>query len=1033
MLRRNSTRSVNKRPLSRSKSTSSIAQKSVTSHVSVDAASLAERDAHIAANLSYHRAHCCHRYVVQTACSCRDSGPSTMLRRSTSVDGRLEGKPDEGVKKKQSVRFTGPTARPRRQLASRAKPVVRESSVLVAGDDGPCRRDGVGGEGHAASKPDDACDVASTTYLDGMERRNTLRKSKSMYHRPTPHATPNYGGSFAESISVQQQYPEVSLILPSIHAREDEQVQFSIRRSLRAPKSMSHLDYRMNQTASENGEAKRDGLLGPVKEQASRGGGSSFHRLKSHSSMFFRGRYRRQESSMETSRSWRNSSDHSAALSSVFSGGHHHMAPTEKSSGIRFTARRVSKTVKHKLSKLFGRPKSTDASGNETGTNVLLHDTDSESYCGPPANNSPSLEEASMSRVTSHVPSLHAVPSYQQMRSRQGSLESVQQYEEQMDLDQKSRITSWTNSTANTIMSWEANEEREFQRLSVIKEHGMHVPSSSRTGSRDEPSADAAHLTREPNLVIDSQRVYSALMKKLKNDMSADGDGSPKRSRCPRQVSLRTVPPRQSSLDRADAWSPRTVRDVGTEDDDVFEDSKEFASLRISSSSVSNKPDPDGPCDDQMSRGAAYKAYPHPAAGDGKGLSPNSKASVTESASKQLRVQAGRSSAFSPSPSSFLFRTKSPYRRALQRSIQEQQANGHTHALDTRYLSTLSALTLPTRCPSTLGSERDVRLTYAESFYSFTSEDLTSSQPPELASNPTPMADKEATEARRAEADTGHTAETPSHCHDMSSATSVGWKTRLSAHVSKLEDARAKTVSPGAEAATGFGTPAGHVRENAEIESPAEGPKSTSGHTTPCVPPMEADDGSLDKEEAGNGSPRATPPVPHRNVLRTVTSLPNVENEEVPGLAKRRNGITHRRSLNNIPTWVPLTQDGTHQKWRGQENERRDTPSSKNSTPGHASSMIRQDCLDTKTGSPFRCKTRASKSPQTPVGPAIGTSAGAGAGAGRGSVPDTVQSEWDAQVRGSRRMVDLFLSSRRRAIEGPMSRSGSDSFSGAFL
>lgn len=1020
-----------------------------------------------------------------------------MLRRSTSVDGRLERKTIESSKKKQSVRFTGPTAKPRRQLASRAKPVVRESSISMANDDGPSRRDvvGAGVQVHAVWKPNDAHDahtVASTTYLGGSKHRTTLRRSKSMYSESTTRATPTYGGSYTESVSVQQQYPEVSLILP-IQAREDEKLQFSIRRSLRAPKSMSYLDYQMNQTGTGNGEMKRDGLLGPVKKHSSKGGGggvgSSFHRLKSHSSMFFRGKHRRQESSMETSRSCRNSSDHSAALSSVFSAGNH-VVPAEKSSGLRFTARRVSKTVKHKLSKLFGRPKSSDASGSEMGTaNVLLHDTDSESYCGHPANENGSelVEEASMSRVTSYVPSLHAVPSYQQMRSRQGSLESVQQYEEPMDLDQKSRITSWTNSTVNSIVSYEADEEREFQRLSVIKENGMHVPSSSRTGSRDEPTTAAAHghSIRGPNLVIDSQRVYSALMKKLKTDMSTDGDGSPKRSRCPRQVTLKTVPPRQSSLDRADAWSPRTVRDVGTEEDDVFEDSKEFASLRVPSSSMSNKPEAgEGPCGDEPSRGgaaAAYKAYPHPAAGDGKGLSPNPKASMTESASKQSCIQAGRNPTFSPSPSSFLFRTRSPYRRALQRSIQEQQSTGHTHALDTRYLSTLSALTLPTRCPSTLGSERDVRLTYAESFYSFTSEDLTSGQPPEVASNPIMEegveddVEEKVGQAQPKDAE-GHATETPSQRRDISSATSVEWKTWLSAHVSKREEQHTKMASSSMEqaATSGFGgldTPAGHVREHAEIESPAEVPKSNGGRTMECVPSMEmkggvdslaqesslacpgntdgtpamfpndmTDDGILvDKKETEDGSLLATPPVPCRNVLRTVTSLPNVENEDASGLVKGKKGITHRRSLNNIPTWVPLTQDGTHWERRGQENERRDSTSSRNSTPGQSSTVTRQDCLDTKTGSPLRCKTRAVKRPQTPVGPAIGIGIGTGTGTGtgpvpdRGTVPDTVKSEWDAQVRGSRRMVDLFLSSRRRAIEGPMSRNGSDNYSAAFL
>ncbi|KAG6007384.1 hypothetical protein E4U21_006088 [Claviceps maximensis] len=995
-----------------------------------------------------------------------------MLRRSTSVDGRLERKTtdeDNNSKKmkkqQQSVRFTGPTAKPPRQLARRAKPVVREPSILMANDDGlgPSQQDVAGAGVCAESRLTDARTAApTTTHFGGTKHRSTLRRSKSMYNQSTQETTIYGGGSCTGSVSVQQQYPEVSLILP-VQAREDEQRQFSIRRSLRAPKSMSYIDYQMNQKVSESSVMRRDGLLGPVKEDASKGGSSSFRRLKSHSSMFFRGKHRRQESSMETSRSYRNSSDHSAALSSVFSGGNHPV-PAEKSSGIRFTARRVSKTVKHKLSKLFGRPKSSDASGNETtGTaNVLLHDTDSESYCGHPANDSLSVEEASMSRVTSYVPSLHAVPSCQQMRSRQGSLESVQHYEEQMDLDQKSRITSWTNSTANTIVSYVENEEREFQRLSVIKENGMHVPSSSRKGYRDEGTTAAAPSTKEPNLVIDSQRVYSALMKKMKADMRADGDGSPKRSRCLKQVSLKTVPPRQSSLDRADAWSPRTVRDIGTEEDDVFEDSKEFASLRIPSSSTSRRPEAEGQYGDEISRGASYKAYPHPSAGDGKGLSPTCVASITESASRQSCVPAGRNSTFSPSPSSFLFRTKSPYRRALQRSIQEQQSNGHTHALDTRYLSTLSALTLPTRCPSTLGSERDVRLTYAESFYSFISEDQTSDHQPEVASNPI----MEESEEQAQQIDTGgDSAETPSQRRDMSSATSVEWKTWLSADVSKLEETQTKTASSGVGAATGgLSTPAGHVRENAEIESPAEGPKSNGDQTVQTVPQMVVEGGAngldsptmdvstcprntngaatmfpcdmksesmfADKEETTeDGSLLAPPPVPSRNVLRTVTSLPNVENEGASGLVKRKNGITHRRSLNNIPTWVPLAQDGTHQKRRDQENERRDTPSSKNSTPGHASTFAWQNVGDKKTGSSFRSKKRAPRLPQTPVCPAMSP----GPIPDRGNVPDTVKSEWDAQVRGSRRMVDLFLSSRRKAIEGPMSRNGSDNYSAAFL
>ncbi|QPG98596.1 hypothetical protein C2857_007771 [Epichloe festucae Fl1] len=1028
MLRRNSTRSIHKRPLGRSRSTNSIAQRSINSQVTIDSA-LAERDAHIAANLSYHRAHCCHRHIMRTACQCQTS-EANMIRRSASVDGRLERQPDESNKKKQSVRFTGPTAKPRRQLASRAKPVVRDSSTVIAS--GPSRQ-----EDFAFAARTELIDThtASTTPCTGTNPRRPLRKSKSMYNQSI-HTIPSCGGSYTESTPVQ--HCRNAPLNPRSSSREDEQLQYSIRRSLRAPKSMSYLDYRMNQTATEDVEMKRDGLLSPVKEYSSKG---SFHRLKSHSSMFFRSKHRRQEScSLDTSRSFRNSSDHSAAISSVFSGN---MAPSEKSSGIRFTARRVSRNVKHKLSRLFGRSRSTDGSGNEMGANAL-HDIDGES-CRPLAS-PPPVEEASMSRVTSHVPSLHAVPSYQQMRSRQGSLESIC-YDERMDLDQRSRITSWTNSTANTIASCETNEEREYQRLSVIKENGMHVPSNSQTGSREEPphAAAAAHAAK-PNMVIDSQRVYSALMKKLKSDVMAEGGGR-KRSESPKQVSLKTVPPRQSSLDRAEVWSPRTIRGIGTDEDDVFEDSKGFASLRIPSSSTYSRNEALG---EDSSKSTSYKAYPDPTAGDGKGLSPNSKSPTAESASSQSSAQAGRSSTFSPSPSNFLFRTTSPYRRALQRSIQEQQETRHTRALDTRYLSTLSALTLPTRCPSTLGSERDVRLTYAESFYSFITEDLTSSNlnPPEVA--PNPIVEEETEEVQP---DMARPMATPSQCRDMSSASSVEWKTWLSAHVSKLEAPHNTTSARGAETATGSSPSVRHVRENAEIESPADMPKANVGHKQPSVPLMEGSGNilkphsenihtrpdkvngtpavspsdvelgggrPLDDEETHDQSPLVPPPIPCRNILRTVTSLPNVENETATDSVKCKQSITHRRSLNNIPTWVPLPQDGAHRKRRDQENERRDAPSSKGSNLGLAT-VTQQSGLDSKTGSPLRYKTRTLNSPHTPVGPV----------AGPGNVPESVKSEWDAQIRGSRRMVDLFLSSRRKAIQGPMSRNGSDNFSAA--
>ncbi|KAK2594066.1 hypothetical protein QQS21_008215 [Conoideocrella luteorostrata] len=814
--------------------------------------------------------------------------------------------------------------------------------------------------------------------------------------------------------------------------RQNQMLQYSIRRSLRAPKSMSCLDYRKTQSLTHDAVSNQNGTINPIRETPLKG---SFRRLKSHSSMFFRTKHRQQGGSLETSTSRRNSSDNSAALSSAFSGN---TTAAEKPAGIRFTVRRVSRTVRNKLGKLFSQSKNTDTGGNETRTNQL-HDTDSDSFRHL-TDTSPA-EEASMSKVTSHVPSLHAVPSYQQMRSRQGSLESIQ-YDENIDLDDKSRITSWTNSTANTVVSYGTSEEREYQRLSVIKENGMHIPSSSHIGHQEHAASAVDHCV--PTFATNSQRVYSALMKKLKNDSNAENNVHKLDS--VHVLPDKTVPPRQSSLDRTEAWSPATVRGIGTDDDDVFEDSREVASPRVDSSSRGSKDEVDG---ESTSRKSSYKAYPDPTAGDGRGLSPT-KIPLPESASKQPSKQTDKNSMFSPSLNNYFFRTTSPYRRALQRSMNEHQDTEHTHALDTRYLSTLSALSLPTRRPSTMGSKRDLRLTYAESFYSFTTDDLTTSCPAGVTSSPVVENTME-----NAESDHLSSVPAPLHGHDVSAASSVEWKTWLSAHVSKLETPCTTMASQCTET-PGVAMPSPrHVRESAEIESPAEVPQldapqaiqasplgegsgnikgpysvgartlSKKSHGMPLKSTMEIveNNGRNGNKISQHSLSSTIPPIPCRNILRAVPSLPNVDSEVASKPGKRTASIPRMRSLNNIPTFVPLSLDTSYYKRRGQENKRRDALTSSKSTP-RLDAAAHQDYLGGKTGSPVkRGINNSPASPHTPDDTAFASD----------NIQVTAKSDWDAQIRGSRRMVDLFLSSRRRAIQGPMSRNGSENFSAAFM
>lgn len=1046
MLRRKSSRSSHRRPLGRSKSTSSIARRRTDYVVNIDPAS-AESDAHIAANLSYYRAHIRHDHYI--AKGFRDGPPGSPLRRSNTVNGRLESPPNGIPKRKQSIRFTGPNARPQRQLAARAKPVVRTSR--------PKSTDTV--KSHEATQRFPGCSnyeqsidmsrISQNSSTSALSRGATyltdpigitpvrpflgsLRKSKSMYSQSTVSVPGYHEHSFIDKLKPLPLTPSTA----QSRNGQNEADLYSIRRSLRAPKSMSYLDFRS--TKSVAGELENTQTEFHPRDKVTQSKGS-FRRLKSHSSMFFRSKQRRQDCSIGLSSSLRNSSDNSAAVSSAFSGK---TTPAPRHTGIRFTARRVSKTVRNKLSRLFGRSKSTDTSRNEMGANVP-RDTDSDSFRH--LTDSPPIEEVSMSRVASHVPSIHAVPSCQQMQSRQGSLESVPP-EEENQADYKSRVTSWTNSTANTVLSYGFNDvaEHEYQRLSVIRENGMHVPSSSRTSPIQDWQPTTTYAPAVPGMTINSQRVYSALMKKLAHtpDTTERAQAHEPTSQLPED----SVPPRQSSLEQVGSqpWSPTTIRCIGTSEDDVFEDTKEVASLKHASESGSD--DKYGESCSRVPGKRPYKAYPNATAGDGKGLSPDKTAGLPPSSSGRASLRTDRNSTFSPSLDNHFFRATSPYRRAIQQSMKEHQEPGHTHALDTRYLSTLSALSLPTRRPSTVGSERDMRLTYAESFYSFTTEELTTTRPDGTATSPT--ADNKRSAAAAMSTPVGQVADvaTPIQGRDVSAGSSVEWKTWLSADISKLGKPSVATAqSPHIEQPNNTSQSVGHVRESAEIESPGETPKTAPtsvggegigealsppsiGTRTSSIrtgSPLKSAERAAQASDPSKGdeiqSPASStaPPIPYRHALRPTTNVPEVDDNTSPISIQCPPGLLQMRSLNTAPTVAP--QDGLTWKGCEQENTRAGSLTESKSISGLTSAIQRP--AGRKLSPPGNFISGASTCPhmserQAPL---------------PNGLSESTKSEWDAQIKGSRRMVDLFLSSRRKAIQGTMSRNTSENYSTAFL
>jgi hypothetical protein len=125
----------------------------------------------------------------------------------------------------------------------------------------------------------------------------------------------------------------------------------------------------------------------------------------------------------------------------------------------------------------------------------------------------------SASRGSLYVPSSQKGGSMEDLEAISRSLRSMHS-SDSLRSNGRSRVTSWTNSTINNSLPARITPI-ERKRLSIIQEHGgPHQPSSSIGRHMDEISAThlplgARHGNGPSPNTIDSQRVYSALMKRI--------------------------------------------------------------------------------------------------------------------------------------------------------------------------------------------------------------------------------------------------------------------------------------------------------------------------------------------------------------------------------------------------------------------------------------------------------------------------------------------------------------------------------------
>ncbi|KAG5792272.1 hypothetical protein H9Q69_008669 [Fusarium xylarioides] len=1023
MLRRNSSRKKNRRPLSRSKSTNSVTRSPIRDLESINPAR-AERDANIAAVISYQRAQ--DRNSSEGMPLPRDpasfypdrsDGTGSVIRHSLErTDSALSGHGSSNIARKKSVRFTGPLAHPRRNFASRANggrdsPTKATSAIHAFGNANARPSSTLSFHNERPDnfsltrryletlQPPDSCYHPEEDAASMAASYKKVRKSRSMV--TSSHAETGTISSKTWSARTRQP-PTVPRRLPTNSENEQLKAAMPPNASLRASTSMSFLKTRRRLAASRSSSRADDYDLAV---QLAR---EKFRQLqeqdaKKSQSPLLRPKHTQSESS-PFRKSMRNSSNNTAvsALSTISS---------SKQRGIRKTARKVSHGLRSRLRGLFGRGKSSEDSDQHEHEQVAAEkDSDAESCLH--IGDAESTEEASMFQVTSHVPSLHDVPSNQQLRSRKGSVESFGDSDQHIP-DDKSRVTSWTNSMTNTVTSHGTLGDWERQRLSVIRENGTHIPSSARSIEYLEQQ------TRDmiADMSVDSERVYSALMERLARKEPTDRVLQSQ----PGSVKSRATNTGDSdgqSINRQ--WDCSTIRCVRP-DDNIFRDNRDHSAR--SSSSATEVPEHENKHQPQAGNTPPVE---HTAALDWSDDRTNSESEHTSVLLQGLephRTITQRSSAFFASPSCQSFRSPSPYRRALRAS----QMNSEDEQGDfqgSRYLHSLSTLCLPTRQDSSPSSGKDLQVGDAESVYSCAGDDA---NPVHSASentrgqnetciynDPVPPPEIPARLSYR------------QHQRDTSTASSVEWKTWLSSKVSQLEAPLTPTKR---EKWSDVLPTLGHVRENASIGSTPEHFTPTKDGATNRSP-LSNVKGNAQTFQGGGSPTRSTrqvligydenaapsykantytkerpPSIPPRSTLRAVPSLPSVGSRGyIPdtGLVKE---MPRMRSLNTIGRLNSTPEESINKRrsrtrvtgWQGSPTK--SSPGVRAQPPTTGSPALRGD-FGLKY--PLRSQTRERQP------------------------GDTMRDrESDAQAMGSKTMVDLFLSSRRNQGDGRSSGFGS--------
>ena len=523
----------------RAKSTPSFRPRSIISMgPSINDAETTHQQAVTAANLAFERAN--EREMAKKAPSGQDT---TSI---TNTDGPRLGR-------RQSVRFTGPNAVPlrNRSITRREAPDYRTSDHPYDNQlqsQSQSIEPSVSSNGRtltAMAQPIGEFGESDNASVPSSYRR--LRKAKSMFSpRKAPSAVFSDGIPYSkrhfhrQSLQSSDAYHE-PLRVPDPRLRKS----YSFLRGVTDRISTNSRQYVANDAAVQ---LARDQYLRQLEQQ----------RLKEQPSFLgFGNRHKAPKAFRRTVRTSSTNSYGSAIASPL--------APVEppKIKDVGHRARSLSQTIKKKIKRVFKRSSDTDdripvqqikATHPHYGDYISTSDGKEQLY--PPV---PEPDAELLLRMGSRESVSYTAPTFVDKGGYPGSIRSARSDGDDDATNGKSRVTSWTDSTATNTITMPQTLER--KRLSIIKEDGgPHQPSSS--ARQYDGTGDGYASFRQPvrqssagrvSGPIETQRIFSALRKKIDennreaateiNDSGTDSSSSHHKDR----LSTRT-PRRTSSI-----------------------------------------------------------------------------------------------------------------------------------------------------------------------------------------------------------------------------------------------------------------------------------------------------------------------------------------------------------------------------------------------------------------------------------------------------------------------------------------------------